>query len=387
MRPLVISCIFLCFLFMNLSGQKARIYHEALNLPVCNIHLKSLTEMQKVALDSITYATIVALKPLNQKLTNFHKLKNYSGMEELDQTSINDSIGEIESRITKAVYDHKRKLRDQLNFDQKQVFDRNYTDFLNRYHKAHMPLVAINELLPAEYKARKNAIKTNIMSYPFKNVNLTYQRRLSERWTLDLSLSGMSRSRTPFITSLYSKILGSKVTEEDLNQEVNNPVANLRSEGYTISLFARYYFPYMRSPSGNITSSFYVGPYTYTGKYRHASHFRAEFLGTFFYVDGSLDFTSVGAGFHIGNEWVINRRWVIDFTIFGINYKSSKVSGTFSTSSTGINLYDYLEEKFDIDLSELKDLEFTPITDFKVEASKSKFKSGVLVSLRVGIMF
>lgn len=239
----------------------------------------------------------------------------------------------------------------------------------------------------AKYFNKKNIISTNVLSYSLKNYNITYSRILSDRWDIGAGVTVMPQTMTPFAESLYDFFTGYDPSEEEKERNLNNPILNLRTSGFTVFTRGRFFFPYKEYQYSTTISGVYIGPNLSYRNYRYTTSYDGSFSSIEFDVQGELEFKTVTAGIEVGNQWVLNNRFVIDFKFFLAGYSWKKISGYIETNTSDIDLKEYFEEVLNLNLDIIKDSDKVVSVKNKLDFENQKFTTYFITALRLGYLF
>ncbi len=154
-----------------------------------------------------------------------------------------------------------------------------------------------------------NIVKTNLAAYLFRNVNFSYERIFTQRFSLVATYSFMPAGPVPYV-----KTIASGSTLKSAQQ------ANVSYQSYTLE--PRFY-----ANKNGYGTGFYVAPY-----YRHSS---VDVSGyTLNYSVGDIEESAImsgkvtgnSLGVLIGTQWAIGaaQRWMLDLSMLGAHYGVSK---------------------------------------------------------------
>lgn len=220
---------------------------------------------------------------------------------------------------------------------------------------------------------KKNMVKTNVTAFAFRNLNLTYERAINDRFAVNIGYSIVGKGDIPMVKAFLS--------DEDLKDFKDIQVS---SNAFTLEF--RAYF------GKNPNSGFYLAPYyrnsklkidgfTYEFEYSNPNTSTTETIP----VKMNGDVTSNSVGLMIGNQWLLgkNKNWVLDFWIVGGHYGKGKGDLNGITSRT------LTPDEQEALRRELEDLDI-PVVKYttEVNANGGKVKvDGPWAGLRSGLSF
>lgn len=384
-RLIIVLGILLLFHFYSYS-QNSNISKVLTDIPNERLSIKNLSKEQKSRIDSLQS---IALTEISD---------SYIEMEELNDTlkklilqsgntqKLTDQINDIENKILNTKINHSIALRQILTEKQREKFDLAYSKINKRSTNSTFPLYYMGQPDRSKFANRKNVIKTNLISLGLKNYNLSYERRLSERWTLSYFLTLMPKTQTPFVKSLNDFVMGYDQTHEDIERNRNNPILNLKTGGYRTGIQARFYFPYTIYKSGNAMSGFYLGSIIHSSGYKHTTSFTGSLDGDEFGASLEMKTEHLGFGLQLGNQWVVNDRLILDFTIFGLSTNYTRFNGKISADSQ-IDLIKYIDEVLDFNLGFWEDSSRDMVSSVEINLESKKSSTGFLVAFAIGYAF
>ena len=151
----------------------------------------------------------------------------------------------------------------------------------------------------------KNMIKTNITAYAFKNINLSYERVISKRFSLSATYAVMPTGKIPYVeTFLDGDDLGDvKNIEMSYNAFTFEPRFYLGKKGFGRGFYLAPYYRYSKVDFENYNYDFESGG-----------------LEIPVVISGNMSGNSFGI--LIGNQWMLGEKknWIIDFSIAGGHY-------------------------------------------------------------------
>lgn len=153
-------------------------------------------------------------------------------------------------------------------------------------------------------KDAKNIIKTNVTAYVFRNLNLSYERVISDKFSLLASVGYIPKGPIPFINVVLDK---------------GDDLRDLKMAHQSYTLEGRYYF------NGGRGEGFYVAPYVRHSILEAPSHqfdFTLEDAVTGNQVvemTFSGKANSINGGLMLGKQWFMgkNDNVIVDFWILG----------------------------------------------------------------------
>ena len=346
---------------------------------------KRLSKTQKQKIDSLTISTLQKLSYEKNRFQIFDsQLKNHI-MLDTDNDVVMDSIMAIERRSLEIKTDHNKKLRAIMTNEQRPALDI-YMATNKEYVTPSVPIMEINKSTWPDYRSRKNIIMSNILSLYLKNYNITYQRKIRDRFGATIGLTVMPKTQTPFVENFNNFIAGYN-PEEGESRTFNNPLVNMRTSGYLTFLEFRYFLPFQKYMVNSSLSGFYVGAYVSHSDYNYSTNYTGSFLGIDFGVDAKADFRSTGGGITFGNQWIIKNRFIIDFTFLRIGLHSNSVKGSVQVAHDNIDLISYFEEVLDFNMGIWGNMKKDVVNDHEIDFKSNKSSTGFLTAIRLGYLF
>lgn len=231
-----------------------------------------------------------------------------------------------------------------------------------------LALLASASLLSQETNSEKmNIVKTNVTAYAFRNVNLTYERVLSRKFSIAASYGTVTKGKIPFSSSFL--------------KDTEFSDAQVGLSHFTFE--PRIYFGQVYG------KGFYLAPY-----YRH-TNFNADnvTLNVDFETD-SVPMKIVGkatgdsGGLMLGVQWFLGKsdNWILDFWMIGAHYGKGK--GDFrGNSARPLTLEEQAQVKQEIDDLDIPFVEYTVTTDangatIKVDGPWAGLRSGLSFGYR-----
>ncbi|KEY20355.1 DUF3575 domain-containing protein [Kaistella antarctica] len=214
---------------------------------------------------------------------------------------------------------------------------------------------------------KMNIVKTNVTAYAFRNVNLTYERIINQKFSVAIGFGSMGKGSVPFSKS-YIK-----------DTELSNVEVSLTN--FTIE--PRIYL------GKGYGHGFYLAPY-----YRYTSFNADNIVLTGNYGMGDVPLKISGkasgnsAGLMVGAQWFLGKtdNWVLDFWMAGGHYGKGK--GDFrGTSNRTLSPAEQQELKKKIDGLDIPFVKYTSTTDANganilVDGPWAGVRSGLSVGYR-----
>lgn len=180
--------------------------------------------------------------------------------------------------------------------------------------------------------AQNHVVKLGIPSLFYGRANLNYEYVLNDKTSLNLR-AGVQFPRN-FPIDNFQQNQG---TQEDFRFNSGKWTAYGFIPSYRI-----YFGKNNPAPHG-----FYVSPYLSYNK--NSVKFDMEYDdGNMLSIPANFDIglTGIGGGIMIGNQWVINESFVLDFNYFGIGYGIQTVGMKFSSSDPNVD-YNALKDELE----------------------------------------
>lgn len=159
---------------------------------------------------------------------------------------------------------------------------------------------------------KMNIIKTNITAYAFRNINITYERAISKKFSVSAGINMMPSGNIPFMNSFI--------------KEGADEVSDVKVSNTAFTIEARYYL------GAGYGRGFYIAPY-----YRYTSlkadnftyNYKDSTTGQVIPLDISGKANAHSGGILLGAQWAIGKQknWVLDLWIVGAHYGAG--SGRF----------------------------------------------------------
>lgn len=214
---------------------------------------------------------------------------------------------------------------------------------------------------------KNNIVKSNVTAYAFRNINLTYERVLSKRFSITAGFGTMPKGSIPF-ASTYLK-----------DTEVKDPQVALTN--FTVE--TRIYL------GEGYGKGFYIAPYyRYTSVNAENATITMDYTTTPDPTKISGKATGNSAGLLLGAQWFFgsSKNWVVDWWIIGGHYGAG--SGDFrANSSRPLTAQEQQELKKEIDDLNIPMVKYTTTTDangadVKMDGPWAGFRSGLSVGYR-----
>lgn len=163
----------------------------------------------------------------------------------------------------------------------------------------------------------KNIVKINLLSLPLKNINLEYERGLTQKISAAVGIRYMSKGSIPF----------SNRVAELLNDDADNWNERIRSAklgNQAITATIRFYMG-----AGNL-KGFYIAPFGRYAKYSAALDYPFEVnsgatsYSQDIYLSGDLK--TITGGILFGSQFNLGKHISLDWWILGPHYGSSNGS-------------------------------------------------------------
>lgn len=190
---------------------------------------------------------------------------------------------------------------------------------------------------------KMNIVKTNVTAYAFRNVNLTYERILSRKFSVAVGYGSVSKGNIPF-SSTFLK-----------DTEFSDTQVGLTN--FTVE--TRFYL------GRGYGQGFYLAPY-----YRHTTFNADNVTLTVDYETDAVPVKIAGkangnsAGLMLGVQWFLGKadNWILDFWILGAHYGAGK--GDFrGNSSRPLTSQEQAQLKREIEDLDIPYVEYTVVTD------------------------
>lgn len=196
----------------------------------------------------------------------------------------------------------------------------------------------------------QHVAKLNLAAFSFRNVSLQYEKPFSDKMSAGLGLRFMIPRTIPAYV--------------DATEDGSGSTGDSKMTGWSVTPEFRFY------TGGEAPTGFYLAPY-----FRY-TNFKLETEGSYVDDDGFTQYypltgkyNGFGGGIMIGNQWLINDKFSIDWWIIGVHYGTATASleGETTTGAWTAN------EQQDIE----NELEATEVpfgtTEVDVDPNSAKF--------------
>ncbi len=211
---------------------------------------------------------------------------------------------------------------------------------------------------------KMNIVKTNVTAYAFRNINLTYERIINQRFSVAVGFGTMTKGSVPFSNSFIKDTEYANV-EVGLTNFTIEPRIYL-GKGYGHGFYLAPYYRYSSFDADNVVLNLDYGlgavPLKISGKA-----------------------TGNSGGLMIGAQWFLGKseNWVLDLWIVGAHYGKGK--GDFrGNSSRPLTAYEQQELKKELDGLNIPFVKYTTTTDAN---GASMNVDGPWAGLRSGLSF
>lgn len=222
-----------------------------------------------------------------------------------------------------------------------------------------------------EGSEKKNIVKLNLFSLPFRTFNVQYERAVGERISVGGTVRFMPKGKLPFLKTFQN------LSNDD---EADRQLGNAKVGNFGIMPEMRYYVG-----KKGVFEGFYIGPYLNFSRYNTSLLYEYDDQSTTKTIPLTGDINMFTGGFMIGAQWKLSRAINLDWWILGPSYGISRgeISGKKTlTPSEEQSLRDALE---DLDVPLMK---FT--SDVNPYGATLNFKgpgAAIRVGLCIGISF
>ena len=203
-----------------------------------------------------------------------------------------------------------------------------------------LPAAMFSQTAPVQ---KMNIVKTNVTGYVFRNVNLTYERVINQRFSVAVGFGTVAKGGVPFSKSFIDDTEFSDVEVSQTNFTIEPRI--YLGQGYG--------------------RGFYFAPY-----YRHTT-FNAEqitldvdFSGDTVPMNISGEAKGNSAGLMVGAQWFLGKTdsWVLDWWIAGAHYGGGK--GDFRAQSPrSLTADEQAELRDEIENLDIPYVDYTVSTD------------------------
>lgn len=216
----------------------------------------------------------------------------------------------------------------------------------------------------------KNMVKLNLLALTTGNISLQYERLITPKTTVGVTVNVMPSKGLPFSSSIES-LVDDKTTSAQLQQ--------VSVSSFSVTPEIRFYL----GKEGY--KGFYIAPFLRYGKYNVDFPVNYDYEGTEqnIMIDGTVK--AFSGGFAIGAQWRVYKEFYLDWMIMGPHYGSAK--GTLE-GKKAINENEQAAIK-----KALNDLDL-PVVDLEYEVNDSGAKAkldgpwaGIRASIGIGYRF
>lgn len=228
-------------------------------------------------------------------------------------------------------------------------------------------LLALSVSITTSFAQKKNVAKFGLLGLGAKNIRLSYERVLTERFAVQLSFATLLRRDMP---SAFTEAMAGE--DQSGNASANTTKLDYATfGGWNLCPEFRIYSK-MRdgAPAG-----FYFGPYF---KYNNYS-IKMGGIDDGISYDAIGRFTSIGGGITLGCHWIIKDIITIDWNFLSIGANMGRVSIDFESSQTGVD-YDQWASDFNANAGTV-----TGVGSLKAEAKSNGIKVTTPSALGLGI--
>ncbi len=157
----------------------------------------------------------------------------------------------------------------------------------------------------ANYSESPNIIKTNVTAYLFRNINLSYERIFTEKFSAQISYSTIPNGSIPFSSSTLKLHNVEELAKAEMNYSsfTVEPRFYLNKKGYGQGL---YIAPYCRH--SHLEVSNLIFEYDADGV-RNTANLSGK-------VNGNSGGLALGIQWNLGQ----NKNWILDFNMIGAHY-------------------------------------------------------------------
>lgn len=156
----------------------------------------------------------------------------------------------------------------------------------------------------------KNILKVNLLSLPFKNIHVQYERAFSNKMSFALGVRMMPKSGIPFKNTIIS------LAEDD--DELVNQIDNFKTSNFAITPEIRFYM------GKKALKGFYIAPFARYSKYTVSMPFEyTDDNNNTNTIDLSGDLTTFTGGIQFGSQFKLSKAVYLDWWILGPQYGTS----------------------------------------------------------------
>jgi len=234
----------------------------------------------------------------------------------------------------------------------------------------------------------RNAIKLSVSSLALSNVHLKYERAINPQISFQVSLGKY------FPVDLVKRFSNRKFSWREYEVDLENfnelefyghylTIPEIKVSGYYTQGEARWY-----PNKKKILNGFYLAPF-YTFHMAALNNVEAFDSEDYLY-NGNVSVRYFGAGLQAGMQWLIKKRWIIDFNFLGAGIAGIKNKVSYTTDNPYINYESQLDDFEEFVAEELNlDQKKYQITvtenqlNYQLRVTAPVFRSGV----SVGVVF
>lgn len=216
----------------------------------------------------------------------------------------------------------------------------------------------------------KNMVKLNLLALTAGNISLQYERLITPKTTVGVTVNMMPSKGLPFSNSIESFV-------DD--QETTAQLEQISVSSFSVTPEIRFYL----GTEGY--KGFYIAPFVRYGTYNVDLPLTYDYEGEeeSIMIDGTVK--AFSGGFAIGAQWRVYKDFYIDWMIMGPHYGSA--TGTLE-GNRSLN-----QSEQDAIRNSLNDLDI-PVVDFEYEVNDSGAKAkldgpwaGIRASIGIGYRF
>jgi hypothetical protein len=159
---------------------------------------------------------------------------------------------------------------------------------------------------------QKNLIKLNLFALGLKNITVQYERVISKKSTIALSMRVMPKSGLPFKSSIRNAI-------SDTNTKTQ--VDNFKTGNFAVMPEIRFYLGHKGAFHG-----FYIAPFVSYAHYTAELPYIYNDNGTNKTIPLSGSINTITGGLMFGAQWKLGKAIYLDWWLFGPHYGSSNGS-------------------------------------------------------------
>ncbi|MFH2094917.1 MAG: DUF3575 domain-containing protein [Bacteroidota bacterium] len=211
--------------------------------------------------------------------------------------------------------------------------------------KKQVITLIILSLFIAGAKAQDNAVGIGLFGLMNRNLNLTFERKFSDKTSLKAGIGFMIPGKLPWL-DISKNYMQDNETEGYLEIALDK----LRISAISVTPEFRFY------PGGSALKGFYLGPYLKYANYM----FSSSYISDVDYVDNGLDYTQedvvfelkgnvqkMGGGIMVGYQWIISEAVSIDWCLSGPGVVSAFASSTVEAPNfpASRHIGDFTEEE------------------------------------------